>query len=339
MNNKKQILSTIIAVFMMLLFILDTDTARTGVKEGLTLCMNVIIPSLFPFLIVSLYMNSSVQCIKIPGMRHVGKCLHIPSGCESILLLGLTGGYPVGAQLIANAYEENRISKRCAHILLGYCNNAGPAFIFGMTASLFSSPVVPFLLWAIHIFSALATGSVLPKPEEAFGQPAKTPDISVILALKRSIYLCAVICGWVIIFKVFLSYISNYFSGILNHNAMICLCGLLELSNGCVLLAEIPSEALRFVLCSVFLSFGGFCVMLQTASAAQLPGLGLYIPGKLIQTIISILASLAVSRMIFKEKPLHFPELCTLFIVGIVVLLSMKKYAEKRCGNIAKNHV
>lgn len=339
MKNRKYILSAVIAALAMLLMVLDPDTAKSGVSDGLSLCMDVIIPSLFPFFIASLYLNASLQSIKIPGMRLVGKRLHIPSGCESILLLGLTGGYPVGAQLVASAYEENRINKCTAHILLGYCNNAGPAFIFGMAGSLFSSTLVPIFLWAVHIFSALLTGAFLPKPEYTQSQIAEAPKISLAAAVRQSIRICASICGWVVTFKVLLSYLSTYLFTMLDPRIMICLSGLLELSNGCVQLAGIPNEAVRFILCSAFLAFGGFCVLLQTASATEKIGLGLYLPGKVIQTIISTITATALSCILFEDPSSQLPMRCVHVLAGAVALLLMRAYTKKRSGNSAKYHV
>jgi hypothetical protein len=71
----------------------------------------------------------------------------------------------------------------------------------------------------------------------------------------------------------------------------IFITGMLELSNGCISLGVIDNFALRFVMCSVFLSAGGLCVTMQTISVigslSPLP----YLTGKLRQIFFSLLLS------------------------------------------------
>ena len=155
MYSKKHIWRTVSAAVILLLLILDTPTAIQGATDGIELCIKVVIPSLFPFLIVSAYLNRALRGSSIPGVHRIASSLNIPKGGDSLLLLGLIGGYPVGAQLVSQSYDQHQLSRRTGKILLGYCSNAGPAFIFGMAGSLFTSKSITFLLWGIHVISAL----------------------------------------------------------------------------------------------------------------------------------------------------------------------------------------
>lgn len=336
MKRRMKKASAILAVGVMFLLILDTQTATAGAAEGIELCIKVLIPSLFPFFIVTTYLNASLTGLRIPGLRTIGKFLNFPTGSESVLLLGLLGGYPVGAQLIADAYAEGKISKRNAQILLGYCSNAGPAFIFGVTSTLFHSLRVSFILWGILILSALITGVILPKPEETSALYQKESNISVVAALKKSIITCASVCGWVVTFKIIMAYLVRLTG---NNARMIYLAGLLELSNGCLLLTQIVNNATRFILCSAFLSFGGICVLMQTASVTDSLGLGLYIPGKLIQTSVSVLAASLLSFVLFSEVNLPLIHVVFFGLICILILIAVRTYAEKSCGNTMKNNV
>ena len=141
MNKKSRVLQITLSVVILIVFIIDPNTASSGVAEGIDMCLKVIIPSLFPFFVVSTYLNAILFGYPIPAIQCIAKLLQIPIGGESILLLGLIGGYPVGAKLIADLYYTNKIDKQTAHILLGYCNNAGPAFIFGIAGAAFASLV------------------------------------------------------------------------------------------------------------------------------------------------------------------------------------------------------
>ena len=82
----------------MALLILDTATALSGMREGLQVCLETVIPSLFPFTVASLVLFK----LKVPVL----------SQKAIIMLLSHLGGYPVGAKLIDTAYKEKEIDKK-----------------------------------------------------------------------------------------------------------------------------------------------------------------------------------------------------------------------------------
>jgi len=339
MQSKKQTLRILILSICILLLITDTKTATGGAAEGIDLCLRVVIPSLFPFFILATYMNASLLGLQIPGLRKLADLLHIPPNSESLLLLSLIGGYPVGAQLITDAYKAGQLSRKQSHILLGYCNNAGPSFIFGIAGILFSSQWIPFLLWSIHILSALITGFLLPRPEYSTFSGHSGTDISIVMALRKSISACSSVCGWVVTFKIVMAYVQKWASGFLNKEYLIILTGILELSNGCVCLDQIGNESLRFMLCTVFLAFGGLCVMLQTATVTESLGLGLYIPGKVAQTAISLLIAMFVSGFVFPGNQAYKSAFIITGLICIIIVIVIKVCSKKICGNLEKVNV
>ena len=336
MTNRNRKLIVSIWVLILLLLILDTDTAKTSASEGIEMCLKVIVPSLFPFFFVTFYLNAALLGLSVPGFVRIARWVQFPAGGDSLLLLGLIGGYPVGAQLVAEACRKGNLKKDTGRILLGYCNNAGPAFLFGVTGMLFSSLWVTVLLWIIHIFSALLTGRLLPRPQQESMTAVMTQDASIIDTLKKSMHSCANVCGWIIICKIITGYFNKWLSGVVPAPFTILLSGFLELSNGCLMLDAFPSESTRFVISSLFLAFGGFCVMLQTASVTKGLGLGLYIPGKIIQTAVSTLTAAFVSHSLFHDNTCH---LLIYLSICVPIIIFAKKYAENKCGNSSKNAI
>ena len=118
MTKLKRTLSIMIASLLMLLLILYADTAKNAAISAIELCMGVVIPSLFPFFVITTYLNNTLVGLSIPGAKMLGKLLSIPYGCESLLIVGLIGGYPVGAQLVADACKENILSKNTGKIII-----------------------------------------------------------------------------------------------------------------------------------------------------------------------------------------------------------------------------
>ena len=101
----------------------------------------------------------------------------------------------------------------------------------------------------------------------------------------------ALICGWVIFFRVLTGFLERWFLWKVPSTMAVVLIGGLELTNGCIQLLGIPNEELRFVLCSGMLSFGGLCVHMQTMTILQGLSVKKYWEGKLLQTLWALLIS------------------------------------------------
>lgn len=286
----------------LMILILDAKTALLGAKEGVELCINTVIPSLFPFFVVSCYVNSTFLGREIKFLRPIGRLCGVPKGGESLLLLGLLGGYPVGAQGIEQAYSEGSIDEITAKRMLGFCNNAGPAFIFGILSGLFTNKSVIWILWLIHILSALVTGTYLPGKRNTQCrlniQSRTTFSDAVITGIKTMSQVCA----WVILFRVVLSFCNRWFLWLLPNEISVVFYGILDLTNGCISLYNLSNEGAKFILCSCLLSFGGICVAMQTVSVTKSLGIGYYFPGKLSQMILSMIFSSVFQCLLFSAE-------------------------------------
>lgn len=275
----------------MLVLILDGKTGLEGAGEGIRLCLFSVIPALFPFLILSMVLTHGLTGAHIPVLRPLGRLVGIPKGAESLLAVGLLGGYPVGAQSVAQLYQQGQISVKDAKRMLGFCSNAGPAFLFGIVGTQLSHPVDAWKLWIIHILSAILVGMILPgRTREPIPCTQSKPP-SLTKTLTDGVHIMAQICGWVVLFRVLISFLRKWVLWLLPTDLQILVIGLLELTNGCLTLSEISSQGLQLVLASVMLSFGGLCVMMQTLSVTNTLGFGMYLKGKLLQTAFSVLLS------------------------------------------------
>lgn len=328
MKNRKIAVSGVAAAFAMLVIILDAKTAVSAARDGLQLCIRTVIPSLFPFFVLSGIINSCLLGQQMNLLRPIGKLCKIPAGGESLLVLGFLAGYPVGAQLIAAACQKGKLSVQTAKRMLGFCSNAGPAFLFGMLSPLFSNPGTVWALWGIHIVSALITSWVLPGEDTGACSIEAGPTTTLTQALQNAIRTMAAVCGWVVIFRVILGFCSRWFLWLLPTEVQVLFSGLLELSNGCVLLQRLPQEGMRFLLASTMLAFGGLCVGMQTLSVTQGVGTGWYFPGKALQTLLSVILSSLIQPLIFSNA-----DAVTLPVpasVLLIVLMAFAMYCMRR---------
>lgn len=302
MRSKATAAAIVFSALGMALLILDSKTALSGAAEGIDLCLRVVIPSLFPFFFLSILLSSTLVGRTVPLLSSLGRLLGIPRGAETLLLSGFLGGYPVGAQCVAQANQAGQLSDKDARRMLGFCSNAGPAFLFGMAGQLFDRGGAVWLLWAIHIFSALLVGALLPGKSQSQAQIPPSRPVSPSQALTRAIKAMANVCGWVILFRVILTIGKRWILWLLPEALQVTLSGVLELSNGVISLFSISNPGQRFVLCSVFLAFGGLCVLMQTLSVTGHLGLGAYLPGKLLQSGFSFLLSAFAQPLLFPAE-------------------------------------
>lgn len=312
----------------LLVLILDTQTALAGVSEGISICIYTVIPSLFPFIFISSLLVNQLIGKNFILLSRLGKVLRIPKGSEVFLLVGLLGGYPTGALCIADNYRAGNIKKGQAEQLLGFCNNAGPAFIFGMASSMFAG-LIPWALWGIHIASALITALILPKQDDTPVIAAGNQTFSLTSALNHSIKAMATVCGWVILFRILISFFSRWFLWLLPEVVQCILIGAIELSNGCCNLVRIDSSMLRFILFSALLSVGGICITMQTRSAAEALSMQWYIIGKIIQCFLSVLFCVLLLPVLFPDeisiRECIYPATLLLGVLIAIKLTLMKK--------------
>lgn len=276
----------------MLILILDTRTAIEAAKNGVLLCTQTLIPSLFPFFFFSSLLTGALVGKRSKTLYLLERLIRIPHGTGSLMIIGFLGGYPTGAQCVRQAYDRGQLSRNDAVRMTAFCNNAGPSFLFGIIAPFFPESRYAWILWMIHIFSAMTVSVFIPGEVGKCETIEKATQITLPEALERSIRNMASVCGWVVMFRLILSFCGRWFLWFLPISAQIVLNGIMELTNGCLLLEQLDNITLRFLTASLLIGFGGFCVMLQTKSVIRDFPLTPYLVGKLIQSGFSLLYAL-----------------------------------------------
>lgn len=106
---------------------------HTALAEGVFLCLQVILPSLYAMMILAQLLirtNAHMLLLK-PLHRFTQNVLRIPDVGLAIFLLSQIGGYPIGAKLLDNELQNGTLRPKQAAILSGICFGSGPAFLFG----------------------------------------------------------------------------------------------------------------------------------------------------------------------------------------------------------------
>jgi hypothetical protein len=242
----------------------------------------------------------------------------MPENTEIIFLLGLLGGYPMGAQCIRQAYDAGKLSRANAQRMLCFCSNAGPAFLFGIGMMLFKNLRQCWMVWGIHIFSAILIGMFVPAETPRITTSTPSQRATITEAVRNAANVMIMICSWIVLFRILLTFLGKWLTHLLPRSVFIFLCGLLELTNGCDLLMSVPSLEHRIIIFAMFLGFGGFCVALQTNAVLAGSDLSIkpYFLGKLAQSVISCI----LSCVLFSVELYDYRCLCLISMAVILVV-------------------
>lgn len=307
----------LLCVLCAALLLVCPTPAMEAVQEALKLCAETIVPSLFPFLVLSALLTAlapmeQLEKLLSPLMRPL---FRLNGSSAAVLLLGFTGGYPVGVRTATTLYREGRLRREEAERLLAFCNNSGPGFLLGVIGvGVFGSAAVGLWLYGIHIVSALLVGLVFrfhrgsrerSTPTAALRQSAAQSLPHLFTDAVTGSFLAVLnICAFVLFFMTALRLLS--FTGLLHllaaametllapfgmteRLATALIAGFLELATGASCLQGTPLTAGTAALVSFLLGWGGLSVHCQSLIFLLDGGLSCrsYMIGKFLQGIFS----------------------------------------------------
>jgi sporulation integral membrane protein YlbJ len=150
-------------VFLTLCLVYDPGAALSSARDGLTLFMTVVFPSLFAFFVLSEIMLALgvVHFIGVlfePLMRPL---FNVPGEGAFVLSMGLAAGYPMDAVITSRFRKQGMCSRVEAERMLAFSNTADPLFIFGAVAvGMFVNPALGKTMAIAHYIGALVVGLV-----------------------------------------------------------------------------------------------------------------------------------------------------------------------------------
>lgn len=166
MKNKS--ILALIYMFPALAVILCLFAKETSqvAKNAIYLCLDIVIPSLFPFFVLSRIIIPYISLFPCPEFlkRFIERVFYLPYYTIFIILLGFLSGYPSGAKMTRDMLDEKLLDNKQASKLLPMANNSSPLFIVGtIGAGLFKSIKLGVFLLLIHWVSGLTAAIIIGK--------------------------------------------------------------------------------------------------------------------------------------------------------------------------------
>ncbi len=291
-----------------------------AVANAAELCVNVLLPSLFPFFVLSAIIIQTGLAKALGRFFEflMRPLFHVPGSCAPAFILGILCGYPVGARTAISLYQNKLCSKFEAERLLAFCNNSGPAFILGSVGvGIWHNPKVGALLYFCHVAASLVTGILFrfykrKAPSHPLENSKKAVRPSSLIdtitgAVKDSTMNMLYLCGFVIFFAVLIQLLfslgiipklAHLLAGLFGFSQLdsqffeSLLTGALEITTGIKGVGGMSGSVRpRLALTGAMLGWAGLSIHCQVASFLTGSGLSAkpYIFGKLIQSAIAAL--------------------------------------------------
>lgn len=121
----------LIALVLLLAIFLNPKESFQAALFGLNIFLQSVFPALLPFFITSeimigLGMVDFISVLLTPIMRPVFRC---PGNSSFVWIMSMTSGYPSGARITAQLYNQKKINTYEAQRILSFCSTSGPLFM------------------------------------------------------------------------------------------------------------------------------------------------------------------------------------------------------------------
>ncbi|MBE6583451.1 MAG: hypothetical protein E7649_00525 [Ruminococcaceae bacterium] len=349
--------------------IISPGAAINYMNQGLSLCATSVIPSLFPFMIISeLIVACGIgQRMSKPLSPLTKSLFGIGKSGACAFLLGTLCGFPVGARVAASMYDKGDISPRELERILTFCNNPSPAFIISTVGtSLLGRQDIGILIYACVIISSVAIGifaNIFTKKSglntdtdtRGRGYEANSMDAQIFTsAVRSSAASMLVVCAYVVFFTTLVGCVKSLLLSFGIPSVLSSmLFGFFELSSGASSAANIGNLFLSAVACALFSGWSGLSVHFQIMSVTSNAKISYkpYLLSKAAQGIIcAALCALALKfafpSLLTKEAGAILTDiklfgidkglgLCALFFIASLLPLALQTFDKKQ--NYGKN--
>ena len=281
----KQRIITLFCICLLLFLLVHPEEALLSAKDGMSLWLNVMIPTLLPFLILTgiLLKTGNIPQLLEPLAPFWKHFFGISPAGAYVLILGFLCGYPMGAKLAHDLYINHQISQREGEYLLTFSCNASPAFIFSYLSQnilegkipphsllliLLSADFVCMLFFRFLVYHGNTVSSV--KPEYRKKETYQQDSTGVILdvSIMSGFETITRLGGYILIFSLLFTSFYHYWPFCSQNK--ILLTSPIELTTGLHQIAQSAfSWKIKYITSMTLTAFGGFCVMFQTKSVLE----------------------------------------------------------------------
>lgn len=163
-KNSKNKIITIIVLAICFVFILNPSVYSKSCLNAISVWALNVLPMLLPFFIFTRIIVSICPPKKSVLDKPFKKFYNTPNGSFLIFFLSVISGYPMGAKLISNMYENKYIDNDDALSMLSFCSISGPMFMIGTVGvSIFHSYKTGLIIMIANLLASIFNGLIFRK--------------------------------------------------------------------------------------------------------------------------------------------------------------------------------
>lgn len=163
-KNSKNKIITIIILAICFVFILNPSVYSKSCLNAISVWALNVLPMLLPFFIFTRIIVSICPPKKSVLDKPFKKFYNTPNGSFLIFFLSVISGYPMGAKLISNMYENKYIDNDDALSTLSFCSISGPMFMIGTVGvSIFHSYKTGLIIMIANLLASIFNGLIFRK--------------------------------------------------------------------------------------------------------------------------------------------------------------------------------
>lgn len=291
------------AVFILSLF--ASDKIAHSVKSALSLCSNVIIPSVFPFMVISDFLYAYTNLYSINMLGDVfERIFKIRKAGLYPFVLGILCGFPLGVKCAAELYKNGELSRSEAERIIGFCNNTGPAFLVsGIGLGLRGNIKEGFILYFSMVLSSVLVGALfslghtLDENQTSF---TLNKSFSFTASIKNAGINTLNVCSYLTFFACIVGMLRNTIG---ENYVYLSLIPFIEVGSASSILSKtkLLSKSISLSLSSFAIGFSGLSVHLQALFFLSDTDISVkkYFLMKLIQGVFSFLITLVIHFLLF----------------------------------------
>ncbi len=294
-----------------IIMLLEPSIIAAAVKNSVNICLEVMIPSLFAFTVLAVYLQESglYRTMLKPLTYPLSRLMRLDEELCAVFILSNIGGYPVGAKLLSNLVDNGRLSRSNAGRMLCFCYGSGPSFIISIVGQrVFGSTTAGLLIFVACFLSSFILGILLCRCGRririmSHGEKLDLSSGCFVSSVMSAAKVMLTVCTMIVCFSAVSAMIES--TGAMDAaeklfsltgagvNSSAILPTILEISH---IQHLTPSDSSVAALCGSLLSFGGICVILQISaiSHAYIPlknFLIMRLPAMFISSAFSIVVS------------------------------------------------
>lgn len=302
----RTVLTVLASLFFILLLLKNPEISIKYVTRGLSLCVSAVIPTLFPFMVLSELL------VRTGGGELMGRAFAAPmrflfglSGAGSCaFLLGAVCGFPVGTRAAVMLYDRGLLSRAEAERLISFCNYPSSAFmISAVGTALWQNRRLGIAMYASVLAAGMLCGILQSIPIRLSARREKTKASGTAVpamrrpeptALSDSVTAAAAatlnVCAYVAFFSCVVGCITHIIARFSPPRMVeAAIYSFFELTSGAAASSAVTPARTGIVMCAAAAGWSGLSVALQVFSVCSTselsrPRITSYLISKAVQT-------------------------------------------------------